>query len=301
MGPTDTALPPRARRAMTQLGEGEGEARTVIARRLLAVALLFLSASSARSQIVGAPPNGDYGKQGMLRDVALGVLPRQGIITEEEARAKCPALPNVEPGDTTLDGRLDRADAAKNVKSAACKLVALDTVKGAHGAWRTGRYHSVWVMPDDTVTEEEAVLYEVVQPGELRAAWHGRFFDTGDREVWRSITLEVAATPRASTLLSVQYCVNGTGGCEQDFIERRTDGRWHPVFQAWDDQLPAAVHSRILHGMRIEPATLKGEGGYYEPADPNCCPSELLRLTLTLRNDSLVLVRHTIVKTPQEP
>jgi hypothetical protein len=47
--------------------------------------------------------------------------------------------------------------------------------------------------------------------------------------------------------ISVMSCVNGTGGCGQEFIERHLDGRWYPVRQDWLDQLPQGFLGRIRH------------------------------------------------------
>jgi hypothetical protein len=102
------------------------------------------------------------------------------------------------------------------------------------------------------------VLFDSPQPGKLRPVWHARF-DSGEYGIYRSVTPEVASTTQGSILLSVQSCVNGTGGCSQEFLQRRPDGRWTNVRQAWLGQLPAGFSERILHGVRIEPSTLKGE------------------------------------------
>jgi hypothetical protein len=73
------------------------------------------------------------------------------------------------------------------------------------------------------------------------------------------------------------------------------------VRQVWIDQLPHDLAGRIDHGMRIGVRDLHGEGGLYGPRDPNCCPSELLRVQLGLRGDSLVLRSRTVVPIPTAP
>jgi hypothetical protein len=50
--------------------------------------------------------------------------------------------------------------------------------------------------------------------------------------------------------------------------------------------------------VNIDVRDLRGEGGLYGPHDPNCCPSELLRVQLGLRGDSLVLRSQTVVPSP---
>ncbi|HEV7364269.1 MAG TPA: hypothetical protein VGN76_00330, partial [Gemmatimonadales bacterium] len=139
-------------------------------------------------------------------------------------------------------------------------------------------------------------LFKTASPGSLTPVWHGRF-ETGDHAIWRSVTPELAPA-RGGTLLSVMQCVNGTGGCSQEFLLRHPDGHWFPVWQAWFDQLPRGFEGRIRHGVRIDPRTLRGEAGFYGDRDPNCCPSQELIVHLTLRGDSLVLLRQAVSKSP---
>jgi hypothetical protein len=140
------------------------------------------------------------------------------------------------------------------------------------------------------------VLFKTAGPGRLIPVWHGRF-ETGDHAIWRSVTPELAPA-RGGTLLSVMQCVNGTGGCSQEFLLRPPDGRWFPVWQAWLDQLPPGFEGRLRHGVRIDPKTLRGEAGFYGDRDPNCCPSQNLIVHLTVRGDSLVLLRHAVRPAP---
>jgi hypothetical protein len=70
----------------------------------------------------------------------------------------------------------------------------------------------------DTVVEEEVVVFEEGDRG-LKAVWHARF-ERGDYAILRSITPEIARRPDGTTLLSVMSCLNGTGGCGQQFLHR---------------------------------------------------------------------------------
>ena len=140
------------------------------------------------------------------------------------------------------------------------------------------------------------VLLEAAGPGRARPVWHERF-EAGRHALWRSVTPEIAKIG-ASVLLRIQHCVNGTGGCSQDFLRLSTRSRWTSVRQAWIEQLPRAIAGRIDHGVNIDVRDLRGEGGLYGPRDPNCCPSELLRVQLELRGDSLVLRSQTVVPSP---
>jgi hypothetical protein len=140
----------------------------------------------------------------------------------------------------------------------------------------------------DTVTKEEVVLFERATPESVRPVWHARF-ETGPYAVWRSMTLEVAPTRDNTPLVSIMSCVNGTGGCSQEFLHRHADDRWFVVNQNWLNELPNGFAGRIRHGVRIEPQTLRAEAGFYGDDDPNCCPSQVLEADLLLRGDTLVL------------
>jgi hypothetical protein len=98
---------------------------------------------------------------------------------------------------------------------------------------------------------------DVSAPGQVRPVWHQRI-ETGEYAVWRSITPRVALTSQSTTLLSVMMCVNGTGGCGQEFLHCHTDGRWSGVRQDWLHQLPDTYIGRVRHGVLIDPFSLRG-------------------------------------------
>jgi hypothetical protein len=143
--------------------------------------------------------------------------------------------------------------------------------------WMVARYRrtSVFTAEDttrrpaarDTLTEEEAVLLEAPGPGRARAVWHARYECDG-YGVWRSVTPEVAAAPAATTLLSMMSCLNGTGGCSQEFLQRYGDGRWGPVWQVWREQLPGGFAGRLVARRAHRPRHLAGHGGLLRQAGP---------------------------------
>ena len=227
----------------------------------------------------------------MLREAMLGLLTGQPSIPEIEARRHCLTLPVDAPND-----RL-QSPHGSHLISTNCEILPdqpLDRLLPE--GWITSRYRwsSVFTAEDttrgidaqDRVTEEEVVLFQPSAPGQVRAVWHARF-DTGPYAIWASVTPEVAQIRNGRALLSVMSCVNGTGGCGQEFIQRHLDGRWFPVWQDWLDHLPQGFLGRIRHGIRIDPRTLKGEAGFYGDGDPNCCPSQRLVFQLKMQ-DQLV-------------
>jgi hypothetical protein len=237
----------------------------------------------------------------MQRDAAIGLLRGQASVPANRAREKCVSLP-VEAPNNRLQG--PHGDSLVTTSCEVVRYSALGT--GSRSGWASAEYRwvSLFTAEDttrgraarDTVTENEMVLFAAAEPGRVRPVWHERF-ETGSHALWRSVTPEVAKFG-ADILLSIQHCVNGTGGCSQDFLRRSPSGQWTSVRQAWIDQLPRALAGRIDHGMRIDLRDLHGEGGLYEPRDSNCCPSELLRVQLGLRGDSLVLRSQTVVPSP---
>lgn len=273
---------------------------------LFAAALAAVAASPSRGLFPGNEP-----QHLMQGDAAVGLLHGQATVPETRARENCLRLPVDAPndrlqgphGDSLLTTHCEvvryRAlgtGLKRGWSSAEYRWVSLftaeDTVRGS--SVRSSSVRSVSAR--DTVAEEEVVLFAAAESGRVRPVWHERF-ETGRHALWRSVTPEIAKFG-GDILLSVQHCVNGTGGCSQEFLRRSASGQWSPVRQVWEDQLPRDLTGRVQHGMRIDVRELRGEGGLYGPRDPNCCPSELLRVQLGLRGDALVLRSETVVPSP---
>jgi hypothetical protein len=267
----------------------------VLLAGLLSCALLMGVASPVSGQ--GVPSASDSG-HGMLRDDVLGLLHDQAELRETRARERCLLLP-VDPPNDRLQGPHGDSLVANSCEVARFQSLGSGTAR----AWFSAEYR--WVLlftaedsaggpaARDTVTESEVVLFAASDGDLVRPIWHARI-ETGDRGVWRSVTPELASRG-SNVLLSVQHCVNGTGGCSQEFLSRSTAGRWSAVWQRWMDQLPHGLAGRILHGVRIDVRTLEGEAGFYGSHDPNCCPSETLRIVLALQGDSLVLSHYEVL------
>jgi hypothetical protein len=238
----------------------------------------------------------------MLREAMLGLIPAAAGIAETQAREKCVELP--------VDWRSEPIQAPHGdiLIDASCSILEYRDLGHVLGAkWSRAGYR--WTLafnaedpsrPEarDIVTEEEIVLFEAADPGQLHPVWHARI-ETGDYAVWRSVTPEIAPTDQGMILLGAMWCFNGTGGCLQEFLQRHSDGTWSPVLQHWLDQLPSGFGQRMHKGIRIDPSTLEGEAGFYNDSDPNCCPSQRLIVHLTLRGDALGLLDQTVM--PWQP
>ncbi len=264
---------------------------------LLVFVVAFASAGLAHSQTP------EDAKKHVLREVGLGTLRAQSAVAISRARQKCLVLPPVPEGDDIVgpDG------VAESLRR--CEVIEFNPLADPAFGWTVARYRwtsagsagdpSPRSLPSDVATGEEVVLFDTPTPGKVRPIWHDRFA-TGEGAVWRSLTLEGAPARGGSTLLSVMYCVNGTGGCGQEFLRRNRNWTWTAIRQAWFDQLPSGFLGRIRHGTRIDPHSLRGEAGFYGDGDPNCCPSQTLSVELALRGDSLVLVHHSVAASPEK-
>jgi hypothetical protein len=260
----------------------------------IVTALLITAAIPAAGQ---AQPSVHDARDSTLWELN-GVVSPPVAIDASRVRRECLQLPTDPPDD-----RLERPH-GDTLISAHCEVIGYDRIAGSPSTCSVAHYRwtSLFTAEDrsrgeaarDTVVEEEVVLFEAAD-GQPRAVWHARF-ETGDYAVWRSITPEVARVDDGTTLLSVMSCVNGTGGCSQEFLHRHNDGRWFPVRQAWLNQLPPGFNGRIRHGVRIDPNTLRGDAGFYGDDDPNCCPSQELIVRLALHNDALVLIGQPLVR-----
>lgn len=265
----------------------------------LAIVFSFGCAYAQESPAPGLPTPGDS-RHSMLRQAILGLLRDQRATLAAEVRKRCLKLP-VDPPNDRLEG-----PHGDTLVSETCRVAEVRPLgTGALSQWTMARYQwtSIFTAEDrsrgedarDTDAEEEVVVFYAPDIGQLHPVWHARF-ETGAYAAWRSITPELAVTAAGTTLLSVMSCVNGTGGCSQEFLQRTGEGRWSGINQVWLDQLPAGFAGRILHGVRIDPTTLRGVAGFYGDHDPNCCPSERLEVDLELEGDALVLRHENVVK-----
>ncbi len=226
-------------------------------------------------------------------NLPLGLLEGQPAVPLSRTQHECLTLPLDPPNDRLQGPHGD------TLVSSRCEVTEFTELGGARPAkWVAARYAwvSVFTAEDpgrgkdahDTAKEEEVVLFQVVEPRRVRPVWHARI-DSGEYGVWRSVTPEIGATSGGDVLLSVMLCLNGTGGCTQEFLHRHANGGWIPVQQTWRDHLPAGYAGHIRHGVRIDPLTLHAEAGFYGDGDPNCCPSQTLAADLAVRGDALVL------------
>jgi hypothetical protein len=258
---------------------GEANVRAIVLCTLLAV-------SSARALPARAQESFDDFET--VETVLTGAAP----IAESQLRAKC-----MEFGTGWMRGF---APAERPRADVSCRMTESKELRGAGGVrFRAVRYTRRWRLrapdtqrPSDrmVVNEEAVVLFsQAAEGGRLHPQWATSY---GTSYIAR-VELETAPAPGGGALLSVLVCVNGTGGCTQEFMIRRA-GRWGPVREPWVRQLPASLPGSLNKSTFIDPATLRGSGGLYAQRDPNCCPSRELNFRVALRGDSLVLLDHRV-------
>jgi hypothetical protein len=216
------------------------------------------------------------------------------VVSDSAARRECSAVPHRDPY-------------VEPPRAHICRVVSFDTLSSAAGmrwSYAVQRHTSVYEFADsagapsrDTVVEIETVLYSA-QRGKrgLSAVLHGR----EEEAVIRSIT--PAMTDRSgAALVSIQFCVNGTGGCWQEFLRYDTAGGWHRIadpLSVIQTRVRATFHGDSTHEVRppnIDVRTLRGTAGVSASGDGNCCPSHRAEFQLALEGDRFRIVRLRVI------
>ena len=182
-----------------------------------------------------------------------------------------------------------------NCRALGCSVVGATR----QNRWSACAYEHDWISPasaaepSDILREVEVVLYRLsgsqpdserdrAVPRQLTPVWH----EVYEPEFLRSVTTSVTAVNGRGSLLTVQECVNGTGGCQQSFM-LDVGGEWHPVkltfLQSVGRRYPDADHIAF----HVNPRTLSAEVWLYSEKDPNCCPSRSVTLSLRLRGEAM--------------
>jgi hypothetical protein len=145
---------------------------------------------------------------------------------------------------------------------------------------------------------DEALIIESMDDGAARAIW----YDGSERESeFIDDVALVRPEGREEFLISIQYCLNGTGGCSE-LILIRMDGRWRELQHdaSWERvyaEIPEGYH---LHkSPRIDLTNLRWERTLLGPGESNCGPSGRLFLELDIL-DGKLSVRDYEVRTGAE-
>jgi hypothetical protein len=218
---------------------------------------------------------------------AQETLTGQTAVGASVAEKQCMTLPAA-----SVEERIEVPHSGSLLR-ARCEVVEF---RRLNARWSAALYRWTLEFAQGAASEEEAVLFEALDAQRLRPEWHARY-ETGAFADWRSVAPEVSVNAQR-VLLSVTRCVNGTGGCSQEFLVRRPGGQWAEVTQAWLNQLPEGFNRRMYKGFVIDPDTLRGEAGFYSDGDANCCPSEQISFEVRLEGEAMRLVNYRVAKQP---
>lgn len=228
-------------------------------------------------------------QQATLEKPAMGALAHASTVPAARALSICPELAG---GDLDeLEASIPRDSARRTCRVAAAKTLA--SVDGSN--WRLVRYETTYIYPADSIKRQsyprdtadtsevlDVVLYSVAGDSVWKPEWHV----WADRRITRDVLVDVAAHEGAA-LVSVNACVNGTGGCDQHFVLRRAR-RWHDVAERYYQELERRFGKYVFwKGVAVDVRTLRGTVSLYSPGDANCCPSRELLLSLTLHGNEL--------------
>ncbi len=200
------------------------------------LAIVFSFGCAFAQELPGLPAPGDS-RHSMLREAMLGLLRDQQARLAAEVRKRCLKLPVDPPGDR-LQG--PHGDTLISETCRVAEVRALGT--GALSQWTMARYQrtSIFTAEDrkrgkdarDTVAEEEVVVFDAPDVGQLRPVWHGRF-ETGGYAALRSITPELAVTAAGATLLAGRLRGPHATWCphRSNYLARRGRLLWRPRFE----------------------------------------------------------------------
>jgi hypothetical protein len=241
--------------------------------------LFFAAACAATVHAQGAP------------DVLQPVLRDRPSIAMAVAVSRCPAL----LGNFAYE--LEMHDAGDRRIARSCTVASVDTLRRSAGSLLVAvRYlarqlfaaDSIGFRPDPRASVDTADVLDVVIYSATAGAdsWRAEWRQWVDRVVMRDM-IPTAAAVRGGDLVSVLNCVNGTGGCSQDFFLRSGQAKWTAVTPRYLASLKRRFGLSFWKGVNVDVRSLQGDVPLYSPGDGNCCPSRLLSLTLQLVGHAL--------------
>lgn len=140
---------------------------------------------------------------------------------------------------------------------------------------------------------DEIVLAALSGGGKARILWR----DATERTFVFISSAKLVVTPSGESVLSVLYCLNGTGGCAQGMLvwhvgawrKLERDDSWRTVYR----NLPAGY--RPHKSPEIDLANLTWEQNLARRDDANCCPSGRIEFKLAIVDGKLSVKSYRIV------
>jgi len=223
---------------------------------------------------------------------SLAWLPKPVEVLASSVERACAALPHHEVY-------------SEPPRSTTCQVLRYVSLgRAADAAWSYALYRHTSVRfpgssEPDTASELELVLLTAPLQGSDRlvAIAHTRQDSTGLADI--STTL---ANHPAGVLLGVEFCINGTAGCWQEFLQR-VGAEWRELADPRRLLVTELQRTGVLTGSadarlgapHIDTSTLRGRAAFYDPKDPNCCPSRRVEFQLELTTQGLHLLTLAVV------
>jgi hypothetical protein len=229
--------------------------------------------------VVAALPCGALGQVGGAAGRLLDPAPR----APADPFATCATEAALEGGGTEI----------------ACDVVEAVDLGMPSEAWLL-RYHRTAEVPEGGVVAvvelEEFVVIEASGSG-YRTVWH----DPVDLR-FHSLRAGPVAGVDGATVVAYWTCLQGTGGCAQQFLIR-DGGGWGIVEQAYlSDLARLAPEGWSLHkGRELDLSSLTGIQPLLGPDDANCCPAGSIGFSVSLQGRAFVLEDASVDVPEPEP
>lgn len=136
------------------------------------------------------------------------------------------------------------------------------------------------------------VVHEI-EPGRFRIVWEG----WQDELSFRLEDVEFQSGD-AGDIIAFTYCVVGTGGCWQEMFYKLSGGPWRPLEK---DETWASVYAGIPEGFSlhksapIDLGAMTWTRSIAREDDPNCCPSGVIAMKLSVLSGRLSVVSYDYV------
>ena len=140
---------------------------------------------------------------------------------------------------------------------------------------------------------DELALVEMPEPGRARVVWE----DATEREYVGYSSARSVSTADGKSILSLLYCFNGTGGCNEGQLFWNQQ-RWVRLIHdaSWDWLASAIPDGFVRHrSPAMDLGNLTHEWHLAGPRDPNCCPTGRAYLDLAVIRDALAVAGYRIV------
>ena len=161
---------------------------------------------------------------------------------------------------------------------------------GGERALYEGRY--VWASPEFPAYKVVSVIvYERTNSGEVVTP----LLALSQDETHVFLKEVHLRTVGSMHFVEVRQCLNGTGGCWQEFY-KWSPGGLSKVAPSIDEQVRRLVPSgyRINKGARVNLEAMSGEVGLWLESDPNCCPSASMRFSLSWTPAGFIIPRSEV-------